>query len=64
LAEHARFEPPAWWKKQRPSSHRRERGEAGERPPDEPSGRIRIVWQGQRISRMVFPSGKTVEFTP
>lgn len=30
--------------------------------PEGRGSRIRIVWHGQRITRMVFPSGKTVEF--
>lgn len=25
-------------------------------------GEVKIVWQGNQISRVVFPSGKTIEF--
>ncbi|MDI6871073.1 MAG: hypothetical protein QME79_06900 [Bacillota bacterium] len=61
MAEGARFRPPgseAWRRGQRPLLGRREKP-AGQ---PNPAGKIRIVWHGHQIARMVFPSGKTVEF--
>ncbi|HHW14255.1 MAG TPA: hypothetical protein GXX28_04880 [Firmicutes bacterium] len=65
MAEHLQPAPPAeggWRQGQRGPVSRPAPRRTGREGADAQAAKIKITWHGERITRVVFPSGTTVEF--